>query len=92
MIQKYRKQFNEEFSSEKYDQIKSILEEKSGVQPTFRLSESPIFLTKEFKEKLVSASESIIDQIKNFPEETLKIQFLKTVKFLMIQNSLIFSP
>ncbi|MGE6396120.1 hypothetical protein [Chryseobacterium scophthalmum] len=72
MIQKYRKQFNEEFTNEKYDQIKSILEEKSGIQPTFRLSESPIFLTKEFKEKLVSASESIIDQIKNFPEGTLE--------------------
>lgn len=72
MIQKYRKQFNEEFTSEKYNQIKSILEEKSGIQPTFRLSESPIFLTHEFKEKLVSASESIIDQIKNFPEGTLE--------------------
>lgn len=72
MIPKYRKQFNEEFSSEKYDQIKAILEEKSGIQPTFRLSESPIFLTKEFKEKLVSASESIIDQIKNFPEGALE--------------------
>lgn len=72
MIPKYRKQFNEEFSSEKYDQIKAILEEKSGIQPTFRLSESPIFLTKEFKEKLVSASESIIDQIKKFPEGALE--------------------
>ncbi|OBW42389.1 hypothetical protein AB670_01271 [Chryseobacterium sp. MOF25P] len=72
MIPKYRKQFNEEFTSEKYDQIKAILEEKSGIQPTFRLSESPIFLTHEFKEKLVSASESIIDQIKNFPEGTLE--------------------
>ncbi|MBW3523560.1 hypothetical protein [Chryseobacterium sp. NKUCC03_KSP] len=72
MIPKYRKQFNEEFSSKKYDQIKAILEEKSGIQPTFRLSESPIFLTKEFKEKLVSASESIIDQIKNFTEGALE--------------------
>lgn len=49
MIPKYRKQFNEEFSSEKYDQLQSILKEKSGLLPTFRLSESPIFLTHQFK-------------------------------------------
>ncbi|MCX8532258.1 hypothetical protein [Chryseobacterium luquanense] len=72
MIQNYRKQFNEEFSQEKYNQMKSLLIEKSGLEPGFRLSESPIFLTQEFKEKLVSASESIIDQIKNLPEGALE--------------------
>ncbi|WBV53373.1 hypothetical protein [Chryseobacterium gambrini] len=72
MIPKYRKQFNQEFSKEKYNQFKEILEQKSGLETGFRISESPLFLTKEFESKLIDASESIITQIKNLPEETLQ--------------------
>ena len=72
MISKYRKQFNQEFTQEKYQKFKEILKEKSGVEPAFRLSESPMFLTNEFKDKLVDASESIIDQIKALPAGTLE--------------------
>lgn len=72
MIPKYRKQFNQEFSQEKYSQFKDILKQKSGLETGFRISESPLFLTKEFESKLIDASESIITQIKNLPEETLQ--------------------
>ncbi|WP_284463140.1 hypothetical protein [Chryseobacterium sp.] len=72
MIPKYRKQFNQEFSGEKYKQLKDILKQKSGIEPGFRTSESPIFLTKEFEGKLLDASESIISQIKALPSETLQ--------------------
>jgi hypothetical protein len=72
MIPKYRKQFNQEFSQEKYNQLKEILKQKSGLEPSFRISESPLFLTKEFESKLIDASDSIIDQIKNLPKETLQ--------------------
>lgn len=72
MIPKYRKQFNQEFSQEKYDQVKKILKQKSGLEPAFRISESPMFLTKEFKSKLLDASDSIIDQIRSLPKETLQ--------------------
>lgn len=72
MIPKYRKQFNQEFSQEKYEEFKEILKEKSGLLPAFRLSESPMFLTNEFKNKLIDASESIIDQIKALPAGTLE--------------------
>ncbi|PWN71764.1 hypothetical protein C1631_003830 [Chryseobacterium phosphatilyticum] len=72
MIPKYRKQFNQEFSQEKYQQLKNILQQKSGVEPGFRISESPIFLTKEFETKLIEASESIISQIKALPSEVLQ--------------------
>ncbi|MEG0925251.1 hypothetical protein [Chryseobacterium sp.] len=72
MIPKYRKQFNQEFSEEKYEQLKDILKQKSGVEAGFRTSESPIFLTKEFEGKLLEASESIITQIKALPSETLQ--------------------
>ena len=72
MISKYRKQFNQEFSQEKYERFKEILKEKSGLEPAFRISESPLFLSKEFEHKLLDASESIIDQIKALPAETLQ--------------------
>jgi len=72
MIHKYRKQFNEEFSQGKYEKLKEILAQKSGLNPEFRISESPMFLSKEFKNKLLNASESIIDQIKTLPDETLQ--------------------
>ncbi len=72
MIPTYRKQFNHEFSPEKYAQLKEILKEKSGVEPSFRISESPMFLTKKFETQLLDASESIIDQIKALPPETLQ--------------------
>ena len=72
MISKYRKQFNQEFSQEKYNQLKEILKQKGGLEPGFRISESPLFLTKEFESKLIDASESIIDQIKALPSKTLQ--------------------
>ncbi|MDR2236946.1 MAG: hypothetical protein LBE92_12565 [Chryseobacterium sp.] len=72
MIPKYRKLFNQEFSQEKYSQLKDILAQKSGITPGFRVSESPIFLTREFKDKLMDATESIIDQIKALPAELLQ--------------------
>lgn len=71
MIPKYRKKFNEEFSPEKYNQFQEKLKIKSGVEPAFRISESPIFLPKDFKNKLLSASESIISQIRKMPVEVL---------------------
>lgn len=72
MIPEYRKKYNEAFSQEKYQKVKDLLAEKSGVVPQFRVCESPIFLPKDFKEKLLDATETIITQIQNLPEETLK--------------------
>lgn len=72
MIPKYREQYNAEFSEEKYALLKDKLAESAGTEVAFRLSESPVFLTKDFKEKLIGAAESIISQIKKMPSEKLK--------------------
>ena len=72
MIKKYREKFNSQFSSENYDQVKEILKDKSGIYTSFRLSESPIFLTADFKDKLLDASDRILDQIIDMPPETLQ--------------------
>jgi hypothetical protein len=71
MISKYRTQFNEEFSQEKYQKVNELIKEKCGHEAAFRLSESPIFLTKDFWQKLDNASRSIISQIKEMSEEEL---------------------
>jgi len=72
MISKYRKQFNQEFSQEKYAQLKKYLKQKSGLEPAFRISESPLFLTKDFEAKLINASESVINQIKALSPDILQ--------------------
>lgn len=72
MIPKYRKQFNEAFSQEKYQKLIDTLEKSSGTSSGFRQSESPIFLSKDFKNKLIDACDSIISQVKSFSNEELQ--------------------
>ena len=71
MIPKYRTQFNGEFSQEKYQKVNELIKEKTGHEAGFRISESPIFLSNEFWQKLDDASQSIISQIKEMSVEEL---------------------
>lgn len=71
MIPKYRKQFNSEYSDEKYEALKKEIEKRAGAEVLFRISESPVFLTKDFKEKIDDACTSIISQIKEMSDEEL---------------------
>lgn len=73
MISKYRTQFNTEFSQAKYQNVLESLRGKGGVFPQFRVSESPIFLPKEFIDKLHEACDSIISQIKLMSPEELNL-------------------
>lgn len=72
MIPKYRTQFNGEFSQEKYQKVNELIKEKTGYEAGFRISESPIFLSNEFWQKLDDASQSIISQIKEMSVEELR--------------------
>jgi hypothetical protein len=63
MVPALRKKFNAEFTTEKYD---AFLEEMYALHPggiEFRVAETPIFVDRNFKEKLLSACESIVDLI-----------------------------
>ena len=71
MIPKYRQQFNAEYTTEKYTALKDELAKRAGTEALFRVSESPIFLTRDFKDKLDDACNSIIDQIKKMSPEEL---------------------
>lgn len=70
MIPKYRTAFNSLFSEEKYELLKQKVETKSNQELQFRISESPIFLPLDFKNKLEEVSRYIIDKIISFPPET----------------------
>lgn len=72
MIQKYREQFNAEFSNKKYTELLENLKAKGGIEPGFRVAESPVFLNSDFKKKLEEACDSIITQIKEMPAEELR--------------------
>ena len=63
MIPAIRKAYNEAFTEEKY---KGFLEELHGVYPgelDFRVAETPIFVPKGFKDKMLGACEAIVDII-----------------------------
>ena len=58
-----RQQFNKSFTEEKYN---AYMEKIEGIQPgalDFRNAETPIFIPKDFKNKMLAACEDIIDVI-----------------------------
>ena len=63
MVPAVRKAFNANFTGEKYQ---SLLKELDNLYPSaieFRIAETPIFVSKDFTGKMISACESIIDII-----------------------------
>lgn len=63
MIPEYRKEFNANFNTKKYHQFLAEIN-KSYPEITFRLAESPLFITEDLKGKLIAAGEEIIQLIK----------------------------
>ena len=63
MIPALRKEFNKNFSAEKY---KAFLKDIHGIHPDaieFRLAETPVFVPKDFTNKILDACENIVDII-----------------------------
>lgn len=58
-----RKTFNEKFSEEKYSQFLNRLNEGLHEPVPFRVAETPVFLTEDFRDKLITAGNNIIDSI-----------------------------
>lgn len=67
-----RKQFNEQFSEEKYQQYMKEIDTLAPGALDFRNAETPIFIPKEFTKKMLDACEDILDVVtaKNFKELT----------------------
>ncbi len=63
MITAIRDQFNNNFSEEKYQDFLKDLNSKHPGAIEFRVAETPIFIPKDFTEKMISACEAIVDII-----------------------------
>lgn len=71
MIPTIRRQFNESFTQEKFDQFLIDLNQLHPGSIEFRVAETPVFISKEFKNKMLDACESIVDVITDEKFETL---------------------
>ena len=58
-----RSAFNDSFSEELYRRQTADLARRAGAEAGFRLAETPVFLTPELEERLVSAAHGILAQI-----------------------------
>ena len=65
MITKYRDFFNEQFSSEKYQALKQDITADFDYEPTFRLGETPFFISNELKDQLLEGCNDVIALIQN---------------------------
>lgn len=65
MVPEVRKQFNAQFTEEKYRALLADIERHYPNQLEFRIAETPIFVPKDFTQKMLDACEHIIDVIKS---------------------------
>lgn len=63
MVSSVRKAFNAQFTNDKYQCFINSLSNVYPGQLDFRVAETPVFIPKEFTQKILSACESIIDVI-----------------------------
>lgn len=80
MIPKYRKLFNDQFTSKKYEDLKQDIAEDFNYTPTFRLGETPFFIPNILKKQLLEGCNDVIALIQqnNFKELTNKALELNT--------------
>jgi hypothetical protein len=64
MNQKFRKLYNAQFTGEKYTNIIEAVSNDFDYKPTFRIAESPFFISNELKSQLLEGCQQVIDFIK----------------------------
>lgn len=67
-----RTHYNQQFTAEKYERLKDYINNAYGYKPHFRISETPVFLTPDLKNKLLEAAEEIAQVlfIEDFKDKT----------------------
>jgi hypothetical protein len=63
MIPRLRESYNQAFSEEKYERFLHELKSKHPGSIDFRVAETPVFVPDDFRDKMISACESIVDII-----------------------------
>jgi len=72
MIPSIRQEFNRSFTKEKYQRFLEDLHSKHPGAIEFRVAETPVFISKDFGDRMINACESIVDVIvdRNFKSLT----------------------
>ncbi len=78
MIPKYRKLFNESFTLQKYQEFQDDVANDFDYLPTFRMAETPFFISKELKQQLLEGCQDVInliqqDDFKQLTEKSLEL-------------------
>ncbi len=76
MIPERREAFNKGFKQNYYEDLKKYVADTFGEPCAFRISETPVFISKEIKEKVLEASASILDQIWQLDMDVIRQRFL----------------
>lgn len=63
MIPKYRQLFNEQFTLQKYEDFQNDIADDFNYMPTFRMAETPFFISKELKAQLLEGCQDVIKLI-----------------------------
>lgn len=74
MISKYRELFNAQFTADKYQEFKDDIASDFDYLPTFRLAETPFFISNELKTQLIEGCNELIAfiQKEDFKDLTYK--------------------
>ena len=72
MIPSLRRQFNANFTPDKYQKFLQRIDDVSGTHVQFRLSETPCFFPKELLDRMAHAGEELIHQLVDNPEYRAK--------------------
>lgn len=76
MIPEIRTLFNNNYKDEAYQQLVSATTETFGEPCGFRISETPVFISKAFKEKVFSVCDSIIGQLDAIDFDQVRKRFV----------------
>lgn len=76
MIPHIRKAFNDNYKEEYYENLQKEVVDNFGEPCGFRLSETPVFISKELKQTLLDACDSIIKQLDGIDFDDVRERFI----------------
>lgn len=76
MIADIRQGFNAGFKESYYENLKKDIEQSIGEPAAFRISETPVFISRVVKEKVFAACNSILEQIENLNFDEIRQRFV----------------
>ena len=73
MIARIRRQYNDTFTNEAYQAMLSWMGGQYGAQPKFHVAETPVFFSREFRDKVFEACAHVIERVTD-PEYVQRAQ------------------